>query len=86
MSSSKTFCGKDVPHQERFSERHCSIYGESPMSGAILSKCDLDGTVVFDGQDWRELDLAAMQKAVIQEQGNAPEFAIEVDQWEKKKC
>ena len=50
------------------------------MSGAILSKCDLDGAVVFDGQDWRELDLAAMQKAVIHGQANAPGFGIEVDQ------
>jgi len=44
------------------------------MPGAVLPNGDLDGTVVFDGQDWRELDLAAMQKAVIQRQGNAPEY------------
>lgn len=77
MSSFKAFCGKVVPHQETFSARHCSLYGESPMYGAILANSDFDGTVVFDGQDWRELDLAAMQRAVIQGQGSAPDYGHE---------
>jgi hypothetical protein len=39
--------------------------GESPRSGAILSHYEFDGVVVFEGEIWRELDLAAMQKAKI---------------------
>jgi len=65
VSRLKAYWGKVVPDQEMFSARHCSLYGESPRSGAILSNCDHDGAVVFDGEDWRELDLAAMQKAII---------------------
>ena len=63
MSRLKAYWGKVVPDQEMFSARHCSLYGEAPRSGAILSNCYLDGAIVFDGEYWKELDLAAMQKA-----------------------
>ena len=64
MSSFKTYWGEVIPNQERFSARHCSLFGESPRSGDILSNQDLDGAVVFDGEAWRELDLVAMQKTI----------------------
>ncbi len=80
MSSFITYWGKSVPDQEILSARHSSLYGESPKSGAILSNCDLDGAVVFDGEVWRELDLAAMQKTVNQGQGNALDYGKVVDQ------
>ena len=63
MSRFKPFWGNVVPDQETFSEKHCALFGESPGSGAILSNHELDGAVVFDGNTWRELDLAAMQKS-----------------------
>ncbi len=64
MSRFKTYWGNVVPNQEMFSAKHCALFGESPGSGAILSNHELDGAVVFDGETWRELDLAAMQKTV----------------------
>ena len=74
MSVFKTYWGKAVPGQDLLSARHSTLYGESPKPGSILSNCDLDGAVVFDGEIWRELDLAAMQKTVKQEQGNESEY------------
>ena len=65
MPRFETYWGKVAPNQEMPTARHCSLHGEYPRSGAILSNCDHDGAVVFDGEDWRELDLAAMQKAII---------------------
>jgi hypothetical protein len=70
MSSFDKYWGEKVPGQEMLNLKHCSLLGESPRSGAILSNCDLDGAVVFDGEDWRELDLAAMQKTINQGLGN----------------
>ena len=72
MAKYNTYLGNKVTNQEMFSEKHCSLFGESPGPGAILSNRDLDGAVVFDGEAWRELDLAAMQRAVIQGQGDVP--------------
>ena len=66
MSHLKTYWGAAVSDQRIFSEKHCALFGESPTPGAILSNHDLDGAVVFDGEAWRELDLAAMQKALTQ--------------------
>jgi len=66
MSNLKTYWGAAVSGQQIFSEKHCALFGESPRPGAILSNHDLDGAVVFDGESWRELDLAAMQKAFTQ--------------------
>ena len=80
MSKFKTYLGNVVTNQEMFSEKHCSLFGESPGPGAILSNHDLDGAVAFDGEAWRELDLAAMQRAVIQGQGNVPEYGSVADQ------
>lgn len=64
MSSFKAYLGEVSPHQERFSARYCSLFGESPRSGDILSNQELDGAVVFDGEAWRALDLVAMQKTI----------------------
>jgi hypothetical protein len=71
MSSFGKCWGAKVPGQEMLNLKHCSLFGESPKSGDILYSHDLDGTVAFDGEAWRELDLAAMQKSVIQGQSNA---------------
>ena len=65
MSRFKAYWCNVVPNQEMLSAKHCSLFGESPGSGAILSNHNLDGAVVFDGEAWRELDLAAMQKTII---------------------
>ncbi len=64
MSKFNEYWGKAVPNQEMLSARHCSLFGDDPESGAILSNCDLDGAVVFDGEAWRELHLEAMQQAI----------------------
>jgi len=70
MPGFKTCWGEVVPNQEMFSARHHSLFGEAPRYGAILSHHDLYDAVVFDGEAWRELDLGAMQNAIIQEQDN----------------
>ena len=64
MSRFKTYWGKAVPDQDVFSARYSSLYGNLPMCDAILANQDIGGAVVFDGETWRELDLAAMQKDV----------------------
>ena len=80
MPKFKTFLGNVVTNQEMFSEKHCSLFGKSPGPGAILSNYDLDGAVAYDGEAWRELDLAAMQRAIIQRQGHVPEYGSTADQ------
>ena len=65
MAGITTFWGKAVSNQATFSEKHCRLYGESPVIGDVLSNQDLDGAVVFDGEIWRELDLAGMRAAAI---------------------
>jgi hypothetical protein len=65
MSSFKLYWGEVVPDQEMFSKKHEHLFGSAPRRDAILSAQDYVGAVVFDGETWRELDLAAMQEAVI---------------------
>ena len=62
----QTYAGSAVPNQEMLSEKHCSLFGEIPSAGAILSNDDLGGAVVFDGQIWREFDLVALQDSINQ--------------------
>ena len=61
MSKFKSYWGEVVSYQDMLNARHCSLFGEFPTRDAILADQDLQGAVVFDGEVWRELDLAAIQ-------------------------
>ncbi len=61
MASFKMYWGEAVLDQEKLNLKHYVLFREFPSCDAILVEQSVGSAVVFDGEVWRELDLAAIR-------------------------